>query len=225
LVIGRGRQLRRPSLLAWRQVLVRGGVSYRRQSVPSYVQAAMLLASRSRPCPAVPVGAVPIWSRRPNANTLARTHENHWGMMAWRAPPTSGGTSFRAVAPVLGIVQVGLIGHARLRQRRGGPLSTSIPGPLFGALRQCFVILGNPEHHFLVHCVSDRDEQLSIEVYPRKRTNSGRLGRSALCHNRLSPQHQPRSESCKRREPSSSCKAISSLTSCSISIAGWIMVQ
>jgi hypothetical protein len=74
--------------------------------------------------------------------------------------------SFRAVAPVLGIVQVGLIGHARLRQRRGGPLSTSIPGPLFGALRQCFVILGNPEHHFLVHCVSDRDEQLRSKFTP-----------------------------------------------------------
>jgi hypothetical protein len=27
---------------------------------------------------------------------------------------------FRAVAPVLGIVKMGLMGHARLRQRRGG---------------------------------------------------------------------------------------------------------
>jgi hypothetical protein len=52
---------------------------------------------------------------------------------------------FRAVAPVLGIVKMGLVGHARLRQRRGGsPSSTSISG-----LAQRFVILGNPEHHFL----------------------------------------------------------------------------
>ena len=56
-------------------------------------QAAMPLASRSRPCPAIPVDAVPIWSRRPNANTLARTHEILWGMMAWLAPQKTGGSA------------------------------------------------------------------------------------------------------------------------------------
>src|SRR5260370_12018286 len=34
-----------------------------------------------------------IWSRRPNANTLERTHEILWGMMGWRAPPLSGGSA------------------------------------------------------------------------------------------------------------------------------------
>ena len=53
---------------------------------------------------------------------------------------------FRAVAPVLGIIKMGLVGHARLRQRRGGPSSTSISGPLF---RHRLVIVGNPD------CVSD----------------------------------------------------------------------
>src|SRR5258708_33148805 len=53
----------------------------------------MPLASRSWPCPATLGDAVPTWSRRPNANTLERTHEILWGMMAWRAPPLSGGSA------------------------------------------------------------------------------------------------------------------------------------
>jgi len=70
-------------LLAW--VLSCGGVLLR-QSIPSYVRAPVPPQSRSWPFPAILGGAVPIWSRRPTANTLARTREILREMSPWRAP-------------------------------------------------------------------------------------------------------------------------------------------
>jgi hypothetical protein len=54
---------------------------------PGYVRAAVPLASKSWPCPAILGDAVQIWSRRPNASILAQTHEILWEMPPWRAPP------------------------------------------------------------------------------------------------------------------------------------------
>src|SRR6516164_11058933 len=60
-----------------------GGVLLRRSR---YLRAPVPPESRSWPFPARLGGAVPTWYRRPNANTLARTHGSLWEMLAWRAP-------------------------------------------------------------------------------------------------------------------------------------------
>jgi len=60
-----------------------GGVLLRRSR---YLRAPVPPESRSWPFPARPGGDVPIWCRRPNANTLARTRGSPWEMLPWRAP-------------------------------------------------------------------------------------------------------------------------------------------
>src|SRR5207237_2675721 len=55
------------------------------ESLPSHVPLRLPPESRSWPFPAILGGAVPTWSRRPNANTLARSRGIPREMLPWRA--------------------------------------------------------------------------------------------------------------------------------------------
>jgi hypothetical protein len=56
-----------------------------RRSIPSRLRSPVPPEARSWPFPARLGGGVAIWSRRPNASTLARTRGILWGMRPWRA--------------------------------------------------------------------------------------------------------------------------------------------
>jgi hypothetical protein len=68
--------------LILRAALLSCAAVLRRDSVSGYLRPRAPPESRSGPFPARPGGAVPIWSRRPSASILARTHGIHREMRA-----------------------------------------------------------------------------------------------------------------------------------------------